>query len=74
MRNYYFAFAASLWLLGPVPLIAGALFASLYLIWRQAFSPTAKRIRDIGALIPSLKVPDGKSAAPRSDDAPRSGE
>jgi uncharacterized membrane protein len=61
VRNYYFAFAAALWLLGPLALMAGALGAAGFLIWRQTLSPTAKLIRQLAPL--AVREP------PRADSA-----
>lgn len=44
MRGYYFALAASAWLLGPTWLGVGALAAFSLLAWRQTFSPAAQAI------------------------------
>lgn len=52
VRNYYFAAAAALWLLGPLALMAGAVAAAGFLIWRQCYSATAQRIHEIAPLVP----------------------
>jgi uncharacterized membrane protein len=71
VQNYYFAFAAALWLLGAPALIAGSLSGAAFLVWRQTHSPTAARIHDLIPLLPDGrgKVVDDHSAA-RASDAP----
>jgi uncharacterized membrane protein len=58
VRNYYFAFAASLWFLGPAALLVGTLSMAGFLVWRQSWSPTARRIHD---LVPMVPQEDGRS-------------
>lgn len=58
VRNYYFCFAASLWLLGALPLLAGSIGATAFLVWRQTRSPTARRIHDLVPLLPGSRKPD----------------
>ncbi len=69
VRNYYFAFAASLWLIGAPALMFGAIAAALFLIWRQTLSPTARRIHDLLPLLPQSATTerDAHSAASASD-------
>lgn len=64
VRNYYFAFAAALWLLGAPALLIGSLVSTLFLIWRQTRSPTAARIHDLVPLLPAA----GETAPARSKD------
>ncbi|WP_424931943.1 DUF599 family protein [Amaricoccus macauensis] len=75
VRNYYFACAAALWLLGPLPLAAGALGATAFLIWRQTRSATADRIHELVPLLPlnrsaekNKKVEDNEERTETSED------
>jgi uncharacterized membrane protein len=52
VQNYYFAFAAALWLLGAPALMAGSVAGTAFLVWRQTRSPTAARIHDLVARLP----------------------
>jgi uncharacterized membrane protein len=45
IRAYYFALAALVWIIGPIPLIAASSGVVLVLTRRQAFSATEKVIR-----------------------------
>jgi uncharacterized membrane protein len=50
VRSYYFTFAASLWLLGPWPLIVSSIFSAALLHYRQSRSATAlglSRVREL---------------------------
>jgi len=64
VRNYYFAAAAGLWLLGPLPLMGGAVAAAAFLVWRQGYSETARRIHALAPLVP------GPAAPPLPGDPP----
>jgi uncharacterized membrane protein len=53
VRGYYFALAAAAWLFGPQAFIAVTLGAVGLLAWRQAFSPAARAVRRVRALLES---------------------
>jgi uncharacterized membrane protein len=60
VRNYYFALAATAWLLGPVPLAAATLGATALLVWRQSVSPAARAVHQLRVL---LDTPEPAKAA-----------
>lgn len=51
VRGYYFALAAAAWLFGPTAFIGVTVGAVLLLAWRQAFSPAARAVRQVRALL-----------------------
>ncbi|MEM8569585.1 MAG: DUF599 family protein [Pseudomonadota bacterium] len=63
VRNYYFAFAASLWLFGPGALLVGSIGTAMFLIWRQTESEAARRIREFVPLLPSVEANEPESQA-----------
>jgi uncharacterized membrane protein len=51
VRGYYFALAAAVWLIGPIPFLAATLGAMTLLVWRQSGSRTARGIAAIRAIL-----------------------
>jgi uncharacterized membrane protein len=51
VRGYYFALAAAAWLMGPLWLAGGVVWAFALLVWRQQGSPAARAIRDARNLL-----------------------
>jgi uncharacterized membrane protein len=65
VRGYYFALAATAWLLGPWALIAGVAGAVLLLFWRQSRSNAARGVRRLRGLLEGIE--------PVTDDAEEKG-
>ncbi len=69
VRGYYFALAAAAWLFGPTAFICVTLGAVGLLAWRQAFSPAARAVRKVRALLES-EAGQPPSAAPAPEPPP----
>lgn len=65
VRSYYFALAAAAWLFGPWALTAATLGAVCLLGWRQAYSPAARGVREVRAILEALP-PEPASAEPQA--------
>lgn len=60
VRGYYFALAASTWLVGPAALAVGTAWVVILLVWRQRHAPAAKGVRRARALLEAATAhPDG---------------
>lgn len=59
VRAYYFALAAAVWLLGPVPFLAATLGAMTLLLWRQRRSRASIAVRKVRQILERQPVVHG---------------
>jgi uncharacterized membrane protein len=66
VRAYYFALAAAVWLLGPLPFLTATLGAMLLLLWRQRRSRASVAVRKVRQILERQPVVHGPhlSSAP----------
>ena len=69
VRAYYFALAAAVWLLGPLPFLAATLGAMSLLLWRQRRSRASDALRKVREILERQPVTHGPHFA-RSPNAP----
>jgi len=56
VRAYYFALAASAWLLGPLPFVLATAAATLLLAWRSSKSRAALALRNVRSLLDEKNI------------------
>ncbi|MFY8144326.1 MAG: DUF599 domain-containing protein [Caulobacter sp.] len=59
VRAYYFALAAAVWLLGPLPFLIATLGAMLLLLWRQRRSRASTAVRKVRQILERQPVVHG---------------
>ncbi|ATC32707.1 DUF599 domain-containing protein [Caulobacter vibrioides] len=59
VRAYYFALAAAVWLLGPLPFLTATLGAMLLLLWRQRQSSASVAVRKVRQILERQPVVHG---------------
>ena len=69
VRGYYFALAASAWLLGPAAFLAATLGAMGLLVWRQRSSATARGIGALRGILEARAASGANERSPRERDA-----
>jgi uncharacterized membrane protein len=72
VRAYYFALAAAVWLLGPLPFLVATLGAMTLLLWRQRRSRASAAVRKVRQILERQPVTHGphfsrKAATPPDD-------
>jgi len=69
VRGYYFALAASAWLIGPLSLVLAATAITALLLWRQAHAPAAKGVHAARALLEEVLPDDPPNDLPEPAEA-----
>jgi uncharacterized membrane protein len=59
VRAYYFALAAAVWLLGPLPFLVATLGAMTLLLWRQRRSRASDAVRKVRLILERQPVVHG---------------
>jgi uncharacterized membrane protein len=71
VRAYYFALAAAVWLLGPIPFVVATLGAMALLLWRQRRSPASIAVRKVRQILERQPVIPGPHLPRRADATPQ---
>ncbi|NQE60867.1 DUF599 domain-containing protein [Caulobacter sp. RHG1] len=70
VRAYYFALAAAVWLLGPLPFMIATLGAMTLLLWRQRRSRASTAVRKVRHILERQPVVHGPHMPPRNTTPP----
>jgi uncharacterized membrane protein len=70
VRAYYFALAAAVWLLGPMPFLAATLGAMTLLLWRQRRSRASTAVHKVRQILERQPVTHGPHMTRTSGDPP----
>ncbi|AAK23002.1 DUF599 domain-containing protein [Caulobacter vibrioides] len=70
VRAYYFALAAAVWLLGPLPFLTATLGAMLLLLWRQRRSSASVAVRKVRQILERQPVVHGPHLSRTSSTPP----
>ena len=70
VRAYYFALAAAVWLLGPMPFLTATVGAMTLLLWRQRRSRASAAVRKVRQILERQPVVHGPHLTNLHTDPP----